>query len=67
MKNKLGMGWLPDYPDFRDYTPEHKEIAPLMMKAKVTDPGSVQLPTSVDLRQWCPPIEDRSELGVRNV
>ena len=21
-----GMGWLPDYPDFRDYTEKHEEI-----------------------------------------
>ena len=24
----LGMGWLPDYPDFRDYTIEEKDIKP---------------------------------------
>lgn len=24
---KLGMGWLPDYPDFRDYTAEQNEVA----------------------------------------
>jgi hypothetical protein len=23
---RLGMGWLPDYPDFRDYTEEHEEV-----------------------------------------
>jgi len=23
---KLSMGWLPDYPDFRDYTQEHEKI-----------------------------------------
>jgi len=28
MIEKLGMGWLPDYPDFRDYTAEQDEVAP---------------------------------------
>ena len=23
---RLGMGWLPDYPDFRDYTEGHEEV-----------------------------------------
>jgi len=23
---RFGMGWLPDYPDFRDYTEGHKEV-----------------------------------------
>ncbi len=25
-----GMGWLRDLPDFRDYTPEHKKIKPML-------------------------------------
>jgi len=24
---KLGMGWLPDYPDFRDYTAEQDKVS----------------------------------------
>ena len=24
--NKVGMGWLPDYADFRDYTTEHDKV-----------------------------------------
>ena len=63
MKGKLAMGWLPDYPDFRDYTPGHKEIAPLMKKVNVANTGSTQRPGSIDLRQWCPPIEDQGALG----
>jgi len=27
MIEKLGMGWLPDYPDFRDYTAEHDKVS----------------------------------------
>lgn len=34
MENQqYGMGWLPDYPDFRDYTFEIKEMLELIDKA----------------------------------
>ncbi len=54
------MGWIPDYPDIRDYTPEHEMVAPILKKIESKDK---QLPSSVDLRQWCPPIEDQGNLG----
>ncbi len=70
-----GMGWLPDYPDFRDYTPERKEVSPrlkslgqrdsigaMLAKANVKD-LAVKLPAPVDLRAWCSPIEDQGSLG----
>jgi len=60
---RLGMGWLPDYPDFRDYTPEHRIIESMLKKAKVEESAKVNLPASVDLREWCPPIENQGELG----
>ncbi len=75
MIEKLGMGWLPDYPDFRDYTVEQTEVAPRLkllgqkdsVKAMLTKAGvakpAVKLPTSVDLRAWCSPIEDQGSLG----
>ena len=59
---KLGMGWLPDYPDLRDYTAQHQEILPLLKKARV-DPGNSKLPARVDLREWCSPVEDQGALG----
>jgi len=58
-----GLGWLPDYPDFRDYTPEHKTIQPLLKQMKVGKAVKASLPPSVDLRAWCPPIEDQGSLG----
>ncbi len=60
---KRGMGWLPDYPDFRDYTPEHESILPLLKKAKAAQPGKTKLPAVADLRAWCSPIEDQGNLG----
>jgi C1A family cysteine protease len=76
IKDKLSMGWLPDYPDFRDYTAEQDEIAPklkllgqkdsikaMLEKVGVANPEELTLPASVDLRTWCSPIEDQGALG----
>jgi C1A family cysteine protease len=60
--NRLqGMGWLPDWPDVRDYTPEHEDVAPLVAATGATKSHAV--PDSVDLEQWCSPIEDQGQLG----
>jgi len=73
---ELGMGWLPDYPDFRDYTVEKEEVTPrllrlgqkesvkaMLKKVGVSEPARVSIPTSTDLRKWCPPIENQGSLG----
>ena len=57
------MGWMPDYPDFRDYSPDHESIAPLLKTLKRTRTGRQSLPSSADLRQWCSPVEDQGEIG----
>lgn len=62
----IGLGWLPDYPDFRDYTPEHDEVEPLLRRVKVKAAGpakTFKYAPSVDLRAWCSPIENQSTLG----
>ena len=73
---RLSMGWRPDLPDFRDFTPEQSEIPSkqrsrghreavktMLSKAGVAGPPAT-LPSSVtDLRQWCSPIEDQGQLG----
>jgi len=55
------MGWLPDYPDFRDYTEEHDEISKILAPARVlkTKPA---VPASADLRAWCSPVENQGSL-----
>jgi len=59
-----GMGWLPDYPDFRDYTEEHELIQPLLGRTRAgVSAKKDSLPSSMDLRAWCPPIEDQGDLG----
>jgi C1A family cysteine protease len=56
------MGWLPDWPDIRDYTAEHELIAPLLDRARMGTPRK-KLPATADLRAWCPPIEDQGQIG----
>ena len=65
---KKGMGWLPDYPSFRDYTPKTTKIATLFKKVDLdetlkTKILKVSLPTKKDLRKWCSPIEDQESIG----
>ena len=59
----VGMGWLPDYPDFRDYTVDHPDIKSMLHKAGLKSSGKVSLPSVVDLRPWCSPIENQGALG----
>jgi len=59
-----GMGWLRDLPDFRDYTPEHKKIKPMLKALNMAASSApASLPASIDLRTWCSPIEDQLDLG----
>jgi len=62
-----GMGWLADYPDFRDYGPEHEEVAVELNKLKkanlMAGPPKAGLAPNADLRAWCSPIEDQGALG----
>ena len=61
---KLAMGWLPDYPDFRDYTGEHKETKAMLEKVGVSKPIPLTLlAPKVDLKAWCSPIENQLSLG----
>jgi C1A family cysteine protease len=63
----ISMGWLADYPDFRDYTVDTEVIFSMLATAKMEDQvakdAKVTLPTSVDLKQWFSPIEDQENIG----
>lgn len=62
-----GFGWVPDLPDFRDFSTEHHEIKKLLPgktnKLSLTGNKPLSLPTHIDLRAWCPPIENQGALG----
>lgn len=70
------MGWLPDYPDFRDFRFDMDDIPPKQQEAgvkrsvkdnlaklKVMGGSPPTLPTTVDLRPWFSPIENQLNLG----
>ena len=73
---QLGMGWLADYPDFRDYHPETDAfqneaqaaaadghtVKKILSKAGTVAPKAA-LPASVDLRSWFSPVENQLNLG----
>jgi hypothetical protein len=75
---RRSMGWLRDYPDNRDYTPETKSVSrrlsclnqkdsphAMLAKARVAEPAEAKLPASIDLREWCSPVEDQGKLRVQ--
>lgn len=63
MSNVLNfkLGWIPDFPDFRDYTTN----VPAMrsMTSKLEKVKQQSLPQSVDFRQWCSPVENQGGIG----
>lgn len=70
-EEKLGFGWLPDYPDFRDYTPETEQVVRMLAKSKRTQmltttnvkEITLTLPKSCDLRPWFSPVDSQGILG----
>ncbi len=58
---KRAMGWIPDYPDIRDYTERTEEVRSLF-EAKGARRAK-EVPPSADLREWCSPVEDQGNLG----
>jgi C1A family cysteine protease len=63
-----GLGWIPDYPDFRDYTEETPDIRDVLAPTglRVSKAGrsrSPKLLDAVDLRPWASPVEDQGSLG----
>ncbi len=73
---RFGMGWLPDYPDFRDYTVEQSElplklkrlgeknsVKSMIQKLGLGKSEEVSLPGSVDLTTGCSPIENQGNIG----
>ncbi|HOM30242.1 MAG TPA: C1 family peptidase [Deltaproteobacteria bacterium] len=70
------MGWLPDYPDIRDYTTASTNVSErlkrvgqgeppksLFAKAGLSSPSKAKLPARVSLKKWCSPVEDQGDLG----
>lgn len=62
-KKIVGTGWLPPLPDLRDYTEEHPEVTEMVKMLGISPTETYELPTKVDLKEWCSPIEDQQQLG----
>jgi len=60
-KEKHGMGWIPDYPDLRDYTENTEEVKSILEHKGFHK--TKKLAESVDLREWCSPVEDQGSIG----
>jgi C1A family cysteine protease len=63
-----GLGWVPEYPDIRDYGPEQAGVRTLLERtgARATVRGKrkkAASPKSADLREWCSPVEDQGNIG----
>jgi C1A family cysteine protease len=58
-----GMGWERDHPDFRDYDADQPEVMAVLGSSNPLKAVASTLPATIDLRQWCSPIEDQGALG----
>ncbi len=76
IRRRFAMGWLPDYPDFRDLTVENDmvstrlqglgqkdSIKKMLSKTGVGKTAKTTLPKSVSLINWFSPVEDQGDLG----
>lgn len=74
--SNYGMGWLPDLPDFRDYTADStvvpaklqavgrtETVKAMLASANIKGSKPAKAPTTADLRSWCSPIEDQGSIG----
>ncbi|MEE9913265.1 MAG: cysteine protease [Deltaproteobacteria bacterium] len=73
--SKVGMGWLPDFPDFRDLTMDNNKVSvklkalgqkdsiKTMLGKTALGKTAEALPSRVDLRKWFSPVEDQGTLG----
>jgi len=60
-----GMGWQHDLPDFRDFTPQSAPIAGILAASNPLQAaiGASSLPSSADLRAWCPPVQNQGPIN----
>lgn len=61
----VGTGWLPPVPDLRDFTPDAEPLVEPLHAIGLTvgEPMPKTIPTQIDLRAWCSPIETQGSLG----
>lgn len=62
---RVSTGWLPPLPDLRDCTEAEPEIAAMAKKLRLVPKksGKLAVPSSIDLKDSCSPIENQKSLG----
>ncbi len=60
---RMGLGWVRDLPDFRDFTVNSDEVKSVLNQSQQVKAVAKALPAKVDLRKWCSPIENQGSLG----
>ena len=69
MDKRHALGWIPDCPDFRDFTEDTEEVKTILERTglprRISRKRQIKsaLPAAVDLREWCSPVEDQGSLG----
>ncbi|MDP3915804.1 MAG: C1 family peptidase [Bacteroidota bacterium] len=76
IRRRLTMGWLPDFPDFRDLTVDQENVSTrlkglgqndsikeMLSKTGASVTAKATIPKSVSLLSWFPPIEDQGSIG----
>lgn len=69
-----GLGWLPDYPEFRDHTVKETDVSARRQLAgddqpikemldELNIPEGGELPPSTDLREYCSAVENQETIG----
>ncbi len=66
-EKQYGLGWIPDFPDFRDYMPETQQVADMLRQSEKTKMLATYrvkelapvLPLTLDLSSWFSPIDDQ--------
>jgi C1A family cysteine protease len=62
-RETFGMGYLRDLPDMRDYDAETDSVRKILKASKPLKDAVKAAPATVDLREWCSPIEDQQSIG----
>jgi C1A family cysteine protease len=57
------LGWHRDLPDLRDHNAASDAVARVLAKSSLLKKAAKALPSSIDLRRFCSPIEDQKSLG----
>jgi C1A family cysteine protease len=59
----MGLGWLHELPDIRDYSVETEAVSMILKPLKLSKISPSTLPAAVDLRNLFSPIENQQSIG----